>query len=102
MENCLFRVPRRIFEEGELFQDMFSIPAPEGQIVDGMNDEQPLRLPDTYTKADFRRFLKVLLPLCVVFDCRCVAGSAAALMILPLKGVYPWRMTSLRKNGRPS
>lgn len=64
VENCLFRVPRRAFEEGELFQDMFSLPPPEDHIVDGISDQHPLRLPgEAYGKVEFRRFLNVLLPL---------------------------------------
>ena len=63
MEDCLFRVPRRVLEEGELFQDMFSLPPPEDHIVDGMDDQHPLRLPEAYGKTEFRRLLNVLLPL---------------------------------------
>lgn len=62
VEKCLFRVPRRALEEGELFQDMFSLPPPEDQIVDGTDEQHPLRLPETYGKAEFRLFLEVLLP----------------------------------------
>lgn len=42
---------------------MFGLPAPEGQMVDGMSDQQPLRLPNYYTKTELRQFLKVVLPL---------------------------------------
>jgi hypothetical protein len=62
VENVLFRVPRAIFRQSKIFQDMFSVPPGNGVIVDGSDDEHPLRL-DGYTADDFRQLLKVILPL---------------------------------------
>jgi hypothetical protein len=45
---------------------MFALPVGEGVDVDGSSDERPLRL-EGYLAEDFRQFLRVLVPLCVLF-----------------------------------
>ncbi|KLO10754.1 hypothetical protein SCHPADRAFT_832078 [Schizopora paradoxa] len=61
--DCLFRVPRRPFEEkSSIFSDMFGLPL-VGQGQDNYNvcsDEEPLRLVGI-KQQDFRSFLRVLL-----------------------------------------
>jgi hypothetical protein len=62
VEDTLFRVPRRYFEqESEVFHDMFRLPVAEDAIPDGCSDEQPLRL-DGILKEDFRQLLRVMFP----------------------------------------
>lgn len=62
--DCLFRVPRRPFEEkSTVFGDMFSLPQDPRRKQDDYNvcsDEEPLYLAGI-DKQDFRSFLKVLL-----------------------------------------
>ena len=53
MEGTLFKLPHYLFEEtSDIFQDMFSLPAPEGTLYDGCSDEQPLFL-EGVRKEDF-------------------------------------------------
>jgi hypothetical protein len=63
VENILFRVHRAIFDQSEVFQDMFLVPPPGSgdTIVDGADDEHPLIL-HGYTAEDFRQLLKVTMP----------------------------------------
>ncbi|KIJ05491.1 hypothetical protein PAXINDRAFT_21264 [Paxillus involutus ATCC 200175] len=58
VEDCLFKVPRSPFEtESTVFKDMFSLPV--GDRVEGLNDDEPIRLEGT-KKDDFEQLLKVL------------------------------------------
>ncbi|KAJ8503539.1 hypothetical protein ONZ45_g10775 [Pleurotus djamor] len=58
VEGVLFKVPRHKFEsESPIFLSMFELP-PEG-LVDGLSDEQPLRL-DGIECNEFRDFLKTI------------------------------------------
>ncbi|KAH8111838.1 hypothetical protein DFH11DRAFT_1512330 [Phellopilus nigrolimitatus] len=62
VEGCLFKVPRKPFEEqSEIFRSMFSLPQESNAMVEGMTDDKPLIL-DSVKKADFRAFLQVLFP----------------------------------------
>ena len=59
VENCLFKVPRGPFQtESIVFRDMFLLP--QGEIVEGLDDERPIKL-DGIAKSDFEQLLKVLL-----------------------------------------
>ncbi|OBZ75084.1 hypothetical protein A0H81_05026 [Grifola frondosa] len=62
VENVLFKVPRNVFEESEIFRTMFSLPVPDGGVADGSSDEHPLHL-EGIACDDFRPFLRVLVPL---------------------------------------
>jgi hypothetical protein len=61
VEDTLFRVHRFIFQNSEVFQDMFSVPQGDGGTIEGTDDEHPLVLPG-YLAYDFEQLLKVLLP----------------------------------------
>jgi hypothetical protein len=62
VEDTLFRVPRRYFEEeSDVFYHLFQLPTAENVTPDGCSDEQPLRL-DGITKEDFRQLLRVMFP----------------------------------------
>lgn len=61
VEGYLFKIPRFVLQESEIFQVMFSVPPPEDVVVDGSDDDHPLRL-DGYLAQDFRQFLRVVLP----------------------------------------
>lgn len=62
IEGVLFRIPRFVLQDSEIFEVMFSVPVPKGTIVDGADDEHPLRL-DGLHADDFRQFLRVVLPM---------------------------------------
>ncbi|KAI6110852.1 hypothetical protein EDD16DRAFT_1222875 [Pisolithus croceorrhizus] len=60
VEDCLFRVPREPFEkESAVFCDMFSLPQGDGNIVEGLSDEKPIRLLGV-GKEEFEQLLKAL------------------------------------------
>ncbi|THH08473.1 hypothetical protein EW145_g2676, partial [Phellinidium pouzarii] len=62
VEDTLFKVPRRPFEEqSDIFRSMFTLPLENNGQFDGISDEKPLRL-EGVKKDDFRAFLQVLLP----------------------------------------
>lgn len=61
VETTLFKVPRRPFENSDVFTTMFSLPAAQGVVVDGSDDEHPLRL-EFVSRRDFEGFLKALFP----------------------------------------
>ena len=62
VEDTLFRVPRRYFEqESEIFRTMFQLPVAEGIAPDGSSNERPLLL-EGVNKEDFRQLLKVMFP----------------------------------------
>lgn len=62
VEGSLFRVPRLHFmQESEILREMFLLPPPDSTVVDGLTDEQPLRL-DHILKEDFRQLLRVFYP----------------------------------------
>jgi hypothetical protein len=65
VENILFRVHRAIFDQSEVFQDMFRVPGSGDAVTDGTDDEHPLIL-HGYTAEDFRQLLKVTMPLYVL------------------------------------
>jgi hypothetical protein len=63
VEDTLFRVPRVILEQSEVFQDMLSMPqAADGSPVEGSDDDHPLHL-QGYLASDFEQLLRVLWPL---------------------------------------
>jgi hypothetical protein len=62
VEGVFFKIPRFVLQDSELFQNMFAVPPPPDAIVDGSDDEHPLRL-DGYLADDFRQLLRVVLPL---------------------------------------
>jgi hypothetical protein len=64
VENTLFRVPRFVFQDSEVFQDMLSVPQGEGTSIEGSDDAHPLVL-SSYLAHDFEQLMKVLLPQCV-------------------------------------
>ncbi|KAI6027170.1 hypothetical protein EDC04DRAFT_168221 [Pisolithus marmoratus] len=60
VENCLFRVPREPFErESTVFCDMFALPQGDGNNIEGLSDETPIRLLGV-SKEDFEQLLKAL------------------------------------------
>ncbi|TFK45102.1 hypothetical protein BDQ12DRAFT_621719 [Crucibulum laeve] len=62
VEDCLFKVPHRyLIQESEFFQQMFQLPAGQTSVVDGLTDEQPLRI-EFIKKHEFRQLLKILYP----------------------------------------
>lgn len=62
MEDCLFKVPRKPFEEqADIFRSMFLLPSGSHAPIEGLSDDKPLVL-EGVTKKDFRAFLQVLLP----------------------------------------
>ncbi|KAL5519555.1 hypothetical protein ACEPAH_1238 [Sanghuangporus vaninii] len=62
VEDCLFKVPRKPFEDqSDIFRSMFQLPPGHDKQVDGLHDEMPLVL-EGISKKDFRSFLQVLLP----------------------------------------
>jgi hypothetical protein len=61
VENTLFRVPRFVFKDSSVFQDMLSVPQGDSGTLEGTNEEHPLVLP-SYQANDFRQLLRVLLP----------------------------------------
>jgi hypothetical protein len=61
----MFKIPRFVLKDSELFQDMFSVPTPSGAVVDGSDDNHPLHLKG-YRADEFKQLLRVILPLCVV------------------------------------
>jgi hypothetical protein len=62
VENTLFRVPKNGFQvAGSFFETIFSLPQPEGEMVEGSDDICPLPLLGI-NKAHFRSFLRVLYP----------------------------------------
>ncbi|EJC98678.1 uncharacterized protein FOMMEDRAFT_143095 [Fomitiporia mediterranea MF3/22] len=62
VEDYLFKVPRRPFEDqSDIFRSMFLLPQGQSKLVEGMSDENPLVL-EGISKKDFRAFLQVLLP----------------------------------------
>jgi hypothetical protein len=95
VENTLFRAPRGAFRQSEVFSDMFALPVGEGVDVDGSSYERPLRL-EGYLAEDFRQFLRVLVPLCVLFltivmvqsQLNVLLGSIGSLLSLTISG-YP-------------
>jgi hypothetical protein len=62
VEGVLFKIPRFVLQDSELFQNMFAVPPPPGAVVDGSDDEHPLRL-DGYLADDLRQLLRAVLPL---------------------------------------
>lgn len=61
VENCLFRVPRKpLEEESTVFRDMFLLPQPVNEMIEGQDDARPVVLHDV-SKDDFECLLKALL-----------------------------------------
>ncbi|KAF8802638.1 hypothetical protein BYT27DRAFT_7341295 [Phlegmacium glaucopus] len=62
VDNTLFRVPKNGFQVADsFFETIFSLPQPEGTMVEGSDDTCPLIL-SGISKAYFRGFLRVLYP----------------------------------------
>lgn len=61
VEDTLFRVPRKLLEEeSTVFRDMFLLPQPNNDAIEGQDDTRPVILHGV-SKADFECLLKVLL-----------------------------------------
>ncbi|KAI5993885.1 hypothetical protein EDD15DRAFT_2366965 [Pisolithus albus] len=61
VEDSLYKVPREPFEkESEMFRGMFSLPQGSSGVVEGLSDENPIRIDGT-SKDDFEQLLKALL-----------------------------------------
>ncbi len=61
MENTIFRVPREyLAQESPLFLDMFQLPQPDVDSVEGSKDGTPVILPEPITASSFRALLKLL------------------------------------------
>ncbi|KAI6124775.1 hypothetical protein EDD16DRAFT_521522 [Pisolithus croceorrhizus] len=95
VENTLFRVPRKpLEEESAVFKDMFLLPQPDDDVVEGQDDTRPVILHGV-SKGDFECLLKVLL-------CRQhgqnkgLALSLADEWISVLKLSTMWEFASLR------
>ncbi|KIM59263.1 hypothetical protein SCLCIDRAFT_1023804 [Scleroderma citrinum Foug A] len=60
VEDCLFRVPRCTLEsQSQIFRDMFSLPVPKSEPLEGSTNENPLFLPGIEAQ-EFRLLLGVL------------------------------------------
>ncbi|EGN92770.1 hypothetical protein SERLA73DRAFT_190623 [Serpula lacrymans var. lacrymans S7.3] len=74
VENSLFKVHRLPFQQGsKVFREMFQLPAPEGGVADGCDDDHPLHL-EQIKKEDFKQFLRVLFPGSVIYEARCIVS----------------------------
>lgn len=62
VENRLFKVPRRLFNESPIFEDMFAVA--QNAPLEGSSDTHPLRL-DGVSAPDFKHLLQYLFPLYV-------------------------------------
>jgi hypothetical protein len=62
VESTLFRVPRAVFAQSPVFNDMFSMPQGDNTTLDGSSDQQPLKL-EGISAYDFRALVTHLLPL---------------------------------------
>ncbi|KAL4064261.1 hypothetical protein V8B97DRAFT_2026047 [Scleroderma yunnanense] len=61
VEDCLFRVPRSTLEsQSNIFRDMFSLPTPKGDLLEGSTNEKPIYLANVKAE-EFRLLLSVLL-----------------------------------------
>ncbi|KAI5983064.1 hypothetical protein EDD15DRAFT_2179700, partial [Pisolithus albus] len=61
VENTLFRVPRKpLEEESTVFRDMFLLPQPNSDAIEGQDDTRPVILHGV-SRADFECLLKALL-----------------------------------------
>lgn len=61
VENTLYRVPRKpLEEESTVFRDMFLLPQPDSDAIEGQDDTKPVIL-HRVSKADFECLLKALL-----------------------------------------
>ncbi|KAF8161462.1 hypothetical protein B0H34DRAFT_380786 [Crassisporium funariophilum] len=103
VEDCLFRIPSYLLiMESEVFADMFKIPQPDSQNIEGSSAENPIELKGI-THDDFRNLLKVLYPLSISFPkphkfgrSRVPTGSQSEwLSILKLSTM--WRFLALRE-----
>jgi hypothetical protein len=65
VETVRFKVPRRLFEDSEVFQDMFAIPqaTSSARAFDGSCEQQPLIL-EGILAVDFKHLLRHLFPRC--------------------------------------
>ncbi|PCH35735.1 hypothetical protein WOLCODRAFT_107761 [Wolfiporia cocos MD-104 SS10] len=62
VEDTLFRVHRYFFLHGsKVFEDMFSMPSPQGEDFEGNSDHRPIYLEGT-SCIDFARFLSIFYP----------------------------------------
>jgi hypothetical protein len=61
VEDMLFKVPRFPFEHTSIFVTVFSLPAGENKIIEGLDDKHPFKLQGV-SKLDFTRFLQQLYP----------------------------------------
>ncbi|KIO04211.1 hypothetical protein M404DRAFT_556551, partial [Pisolithus tinctorius Marx 270] len=61
VENCLFKVPRKpLEEESVVFRDMFRLPQPKNEMIEGRDDTRPVVL-HGISKDEFECLLKALL-----------------------------------------
>ena len=58
MEDILFKVPRRPFEQESAFKDTFSLPSPGEE--EGLTDDRPILL-EGVAEEEFRALLWVML-----------------------------------------
>jgi hypothetical protein len=63
VENRLFKIPRSVFEDSVVFQDMYNLPAPALSQTppDGTDADHPLHIPGV-TISEFKSFLTAHLP----------------------------------------
>ncbi|PPQ99775.1 hypothetical protein CVT24_009677 [Panaeolus cyanescens] len=62
IENTLFRVHRYFFQrDSPVFEGMFSLPPPLGEIPEGESEDRPIHLTGVSAK-DFEKFLSILYP----------------------------------------
>ena len=59
VEATLFKVWRRYFEKSDVFRETY-LCGPNGEVLDGYTDNQPLRL-DGVDVAEFRCLLKAII-----------------------------------------
>lgn len=95
VENCLFKVPRKpLEEESVVFRDMFRLPQPKNEMIEGRDDTRPVVL-HGISKDEFECLLKALL-------CRQCGQNKSLVLhftsqwISVLKLSMMWECTSLR------
>jgi len=60
VDDTLYKVPKQRFVNGSsFFRDMFKLPQGDG-VVEGKDDDHPIRLPDTIVKAEFETLIKAI------------------------------------------
>jgi len=93
VENVLFKVPRRAFEEhSDVFRAMFTLPPGQETGIDGLSDDRPLLL-EGIKRDDFRSFLRALYPPCIGEALQLTEPEWASVLSL----AHMWSFQRIRK-----